>query len=124
MRASKPESSPVSSEMRAGCSRGRPWWRASSATGVGVVLRPRPLRGSGWEMTRPTSCEEEVRACRMIAAKSGVPANATFKGAWSGLLGQEVLAPLAHGLLARLPIRAVQDQDAVEVVDLVLQDPG
>ena len=87
-------------------------------------MRPRPLRGSGCEITSPTSWGEEVRACRMVVAKSGVPANATFTGLWSCLLGEQVLAPLAHGGLARLPVRAVQDQDAVQVVDLVLQNPG
>src|SRR5918997_877355 len=53
--------------------------RAISATGVGVALRPRPLRGSGWETTSPTSWSEEMRPRRMVAAKSGVPAKATFK---------------------------------------------
>ena len=38
-------------------------------------------------------------------------------------LSEQALAHLAHGDLAGLAIGAVQDQDAVEVVDLVLQDP-
>ena len=46
------------------------------------------------------------------------------QGALSALLGEQVLSPLTHGRFARLPVRAVQYQDAVEVVDLVLQDPG
>ncbi len=100
--------------------------RASRATGVGVVLRPRPLRESGWETTRPTSWSEETRPRRMVVAKSGVPAKATFKarlGAGRLALGEETLAHLAHGGLARLAVGAVQDQDAVEVVYLVLEDP-
>jgi hypothetical protein len=47
-----------------------------------------------------------------------------LQGVLSALLGEQVLPPLAHGDLACLPVCAVQYQDAVEVVDLVLQDPG
>ena len=100
--------------------------RASWATGVGVVLRPRPLRRSGWEMTSPTSWSEEARPRRTVAANSGVPAKATFKecsGVGRLALGEETLAHLAHGGLARLAVGTVQDQDAVEVVYLVLEDP-
>ena len=97
--------------------------RASSATGVGVVLRPRPLRGSGWEITSPTSWWEEIRSRRIVAAKSGVPAKATFKGGSGLALCEETLAHLAHGGLAGLAVGAVQDQDAIEVVYLVLEDP-
>jgi hypothetical protein len=46
------------------------------------------------------------------------------QGVLSALLGEQVLPPLAHGGLARFPVRAVQYEDAVEVVHLVLQDPG
>ena len=64
-----------------------------------------------------------MRPRRTVAAKSGVPAKAIFKG-WRGLaLGDKALAHLAHGDLAGLAVGAVQDQDAVEVVDLVLEDP-
>ena len=38
-------------------------------------------------------------------------------------LSEQALAHLAHGDLAGLAVGAVQDQDAVEVVDLVLEDP-
>jgi hypothetical protein len=38
-------------------------------------------------------------------------------------LSDKALAHLAHSDLARLAVGAVQDQDAVEVVDLVLEDP-
>src|SRR5215207_10277875 len=108
--------------MRAGWRKGRSKVRASSATGVGLARRPRPLRASGWETTRPTSWSEETRPRRTVLAKSGVPAKATFKG-WRGLaLGEQALAHLAHGDLAGLASGAVQDQDAVEVVDLVLED--
>jgi hypothetical protein len=47
-----------------------------------------------------------------------------LQGVLSVVLGEQVLPPFAHGCLARLPVRAVQYKDAVEVVDLVLQDPG
>ncbi len=39
-------------------------------------------------------------------------------------LGEETLAHLAHGGLAGLAVSAIEDQDAVEVVYLVLEDPG
>ncbi len=47
-----------------------------------------------------------------------------LQGVVSVVLGEQVLPPFAHGCLARLPVGAVQYKDAVEVVDLVLQDPG
>src|SRR5215218_2314143 len=47
-----------------------------------------------------------------------------LQGVLSVVLGEQVLPRFAHGCLARLPVRAVQYKDAVEVVDLVLQDPG
>ena len=47
-----------------------------------------------------------------------------LQGYLSALLGEQVLPPLAHGGLARVRVGAVEDQDAVEVVDLVLEDPG
>src|SRR4028118_1964931 len=74
-------------------------------------------------MTRPTLWSEASRPRRMVAAKVGVPANATFTARASGVLGEQALAPLAQGDLARLPVRAVQDEHAVEVVYLVLEDP-
>src|ERR687898_266248 len=109
--------------MRAGWRKGRSRERASCATGVGCARRPLPFLVSGWETTRPTSWSEEMRPRRTVAAKSGVPAKAIFKG-WRGLaLGDKALAHLAHGDLAGFAVGAVQDQDAVEVVDLVLEDP-
>ena len=53
------------------------WGRLASAAPAAVGLRD----------TSPTSWGEEIRAPRMVAAKSGVPANATFKGVGSALLG-------------------------------------
>src|SRR5215210_5399774 len=111
--------------MRVGWLRGSPRERASSATGVGCALRPRPMRVSGREMTRPTSWREDTRPRRIVAAKSGVPAKATFKALlWELALCEEALAHLAHSDLAGLAGGAVQDQDAVQMVYLVLQDPG
>src|SRR5215211_539278 len=111
--------------MRVGWLRGSPRERASSATGVGCALRPRPLRVSGREMTRPTSWREDTRPRRTVAAKSGVPAKATFKALlWGLALCEEALAHLAHSGLTGLAVGAVQDQDAVQMVYLVLQDPG
>src|SRR5215212_4534407 len=108
--------------MRAGWRKGSPRVRVSSATGVGCSLRPRPLRASGWEMTRPTSWSEETRPRRMVAANSGVPAKATFKALGLALC-EQTLAHLAHSDLTGVAVGAVQDQDAVQMVYLVLQDP-
>ncbi len=52
------------------------------------------------------------------------PCEGNLQGVLSALPGEQVLPPLAHGCLARLPVGAVQYEDAVEVVDLVLQDSG
>jgi hypothetical protein len=46
---------------------------------VAFCVRPRPLRASGCEMTRPTSWSEAASPRRTVAAKSGVPAKTTFK---------------------------------------------
>ena len=64
------------------------------------------------------------QACQDGRRELGGTCEGYLRGDLSALLGEEVLPPLAHGRLARLPIGAVEDQDAVEVVDLVLEDPG
>src|ERR687898_35693 len=109
--------------MRAGWRRGKSSSCARNAVGVGVSLRPRPLRESGWETTRPTSCSEATSRFRIVAAKSGVPAKATLTAWGVSALGEQALAHLAHSGLAGLPISAVQDQDPIQVVYLVLEDP-
>src|SRR3712207_1996033 len=110
--------------MRAGWRRGSPRSCARRATGVGLSLRPLPLRALGWETPRRASWSEAARARSIVAAKSGVPAKATLtaKGGWS-TLGEQALAHLAHGRLSGLAVGAVQDQDPVQVVYLVLEDP-
>src|SRR5918998_2393053 len=121
-RASCAEIRSASSPMRSGCASGRSCARARAENGEGVVFRPRPRRRSGWEITRPTSWGESRRPLRMVAANSGVPANATLKAWKLGVLGEQTLAPLAQGCLSRLPVRPVEDKYTVEVVDLVLKD--
>src|SRR5919202_1180110 len=115
--------------MRAGWRKGRPVSSASSATGGLRSLRPRSRGRSGWEITSPTSWSEAMRPRKMVAAKSGVPANASFMSFCYGspvrlLMGHEALSELTQGVLTRLAIRAVQDQDTVEVIYLVLEDTG
>ena len=62
----------------------------------------------------------------MVAAKAGVPANASFIGVEGGRAlptRQQAFAHLAHCVLTGLAVGAVQHKDAVEVVYLVLEDP-
>ena len=47
-----------------------------------------------------------------------------LQGDLSALLGEQALPPLAQGGLAGLPVGTVQDQDAVQMVYLVLKYPG
>src|ERR687890_1825637 len=109
--------------MRAGWRNGRSAETASSVTGAPESLRLRPRRRFGWEITSPTSCPEAMRPRRMVAAKAGVPANASFMGVEGGsalAARQQAFAHVAHRVLSGLAVGAVQHKDAVEVVYLVL----
>ncbi len=50
---------------------------AISATGEGIIRRPRPAGASGRVRTATTSCGEASSARREGTAASGVPANRT-----------------------------------------------
>ena len=105
--------------------------------GAGPGRRPRPAAASGRVTTPTTSWREASSAARLGTATSGVPARtsrtqrAAPKVEWgltshrrclqAGPLG---LTDHPHGLLLLLPVQAVDEQDAVQVVGLVLHRPG
>src|SRR3984957_17404050 len=107
----------------AGCSTRSPRERARSATGGEASRRPRPRGRSGRVSTSAGRCESRsARRSRIAAAKSVVPRKTMLK-TWERLDGAGRLLCLthrAHRLLARLARDPVEDQDAVEMVDLVL----
>ena len=98
-------------------------------------MRPRPARASGRVTTAATSCGEASRASSEGTAVSGVPARTSrtqrlpkapacgltlTTGAVGGPVG---LADQPHRLAALLGVEPVDEQDAVEVVGLVLHRP-
>src|SRR3954462_6331094 len=90
------------------------WWssspssRARAATGGAVSLRPRPAGRSG----RVTTSEGGGRRSSTAAANPLVPRKTVL-----------TFAQPADRLLALVARGAIQDEHAVEVVDLVLDDP-
>src|SRR3954454_1695546 len=86
----------------------RPSSRARAATGGAVSLRPRPAGRSG----RVTTSEGGGRRSSTAAANSLVPRKTVL-----------TFAQPADRLLALVARGAIQDEHAVEVVDLVLDDP-
>src|SRR3954470_5593656 len=107
--------------------------RARTATGGGASARPRPRRLSGRVTTSAGRCGPSARRSSTAAAKSEVPRETVRIARQAGLRhaerrGPGFLAERAHGLLALIPRRAIEDQHAVEVVHLVLDharlEPG
>src|SRR4051812_49064011 len=101
--------------------------RAATATGGGPSLRPRPCLASGRVTTSAGRCGPSARSRRTAAANAEVPRKTSGTGGASGPLrrvaggvGLEGGAQGAHALLALIARGAVEDEDAVEVVDLVL----
>src|ERR1043166_5585227 len=131
---------------RSGCSTGIRWRSATCLTGGAIsVERERPCGWSGWGTTATTrapaasrapglGAPAASRASRLGTAKSGVPK----KTMRIGLLGAGGLRPqgLGHPFAAVLLPEArreqlafqsaevVEEEDAVEVVDLVLDRAG
>src|SRR5437763_2548552 len=89
------------------------------------MRRPRPLGRSGRVITSAGRWRALAASrSRTAAAKSDVPRKTVLKISaarlGSGFARFPRLAHRTHGLLARLSRDSVEDQDAVEVVDLVL----
>src|SRR5450759_5920931 len=108
--------------------------KARSLTGEATKDRPRPDGASGRVTTATTSCDELDNASRLGTAASGVPAKTSRTrsatrsescvraGLDDGrlLAGPLGVADRLHGQLAVCLVHAVDEQDAVEVVRLVL----
>ena len=58
---------------------------AADFTALGDNVRPRPLGLSGWVSTRPQAKSDACSRCKMVAANSGLPANAILQGCWKDL---------------------------------------
>src|SRR5437763_3850633 len=107
----------------------RSW--AAALTGLGIKPPPRPRRLSARVTTKRTSCPSATRARRGGTAISGVPRNASFTGLGRLVrlcpVGGQPQGPLAerpHRLFAFVGLEPLQEEDAVEVVDLVLEHAG
>src|SRR5215469_12624835 len=114
---------------------------ATTATGDGSTRLPRPAGASGLVMTASTVCCEVRRARSAVTATGGVPAK-TRRTAGVAFLGDPLdgvrryfylrdrgTGPLRipdglHRELALLLVEPVDEQDAVEVVGLVLYAAG
>src|SRR5262249_42509932 len=123
------------SPTRSGRSSARPSRSASAETGEGSSRRPRPRGRSGWLTTATTRWGPARSRASVGTAKSGVPKKTSRsagaaapldRGGRAGLfalLAQLLLAPArVHAALE--PADAVDEEDAVEVVDLVLEAHG
>src|SRR3954464_11984090 len=99
---------------------------ARSATGGGGSRRPRPAGRSGRVTTSTGRCAVAARRSSTPAANGDVPRETVRTAATPPRLrlrgGLGLVAQDPHGLLALVARRAVEDQDPVEVVDLVLDD--
>src|SRR6267143_3874468 len=113
------------SRMRAGCATRTPSAWAAALTGGCRSSRPRPAGRSGWVTTTGISCPAPARAFRVGTAKADVPIKMMRTEA--GRLGADQLAlgdilglDLAEGVQAG---QAIDEEDAVDVIDLVLEGP-
>src|SRR5262249_18843853 len=102
---------------------------AAAEIGDGSTRRPRPLGRSGWLTTAATSCSpRSARRASVGSAKSGVPKKIRRTGGPSGgrlraFLGfaLQLLLALRDVEAALEPADPIDEQLAVEVVDLVLE---
>src|SRR5438270_5768693 len=131
-----PSSAPASRTSSTRSLTARPSSWAAAFTGVGSRSAPRARRRSGWVTTRTISWPASTSARSGDTAASGLPKKArrarrpasrlSRRPAPAGFPGQ-LQSPgpqLAHGLLALLGIEALDEQLALQVVVLVLEDAG
>src|SRR5215469_16979851 len=118
----------------AGLSTSMPADRARSATGLGATCKPRPAGASGRVTTAATSCLDFSKPSSEGTAAAGVPAKTSrirsvrlpAHRVRRGLHHGDRLAPpfggpdLLHGELALRRVEAVDEQNSVQVVGLVL----
>src|SRR5215469_6299346 len=120
-----------------GLSASKPSWAATSATADDSTRLPRPAGASGLVITASTVCREAASARSAVTATGGVPAKTrrTTGPVPSGdplrrmrrgpHLGDQFAVPFGfpdglHRELTLLLVKPVDEQDAVEVVGLVL----
>src|ERR1041384_5071401 len=112
-----------------GCRTGISRAAASRFPGPGCGAPARPLGRSGCVTTATTWCRDASNASSAIAATSGVPKKTTRTVLQRGVPRRRcrcqpelLLAEPSHRLLAQLRRQPVDEEDAVRVIDLVLQD--
>src|SRR5437879_3474919 len=116
-----PTASSTDSSSRAGCATRIPSRSAASFAGGAASFRPRPRGLSGRWRSSTTSCSA-ARRSRTSAPNGPVAATAICREAMRCLSDDDAGAKARHRLASRLGRRPVKDQDAVEVVRLVLRD--
>jgi hypothetical protein len=98
-------------------------------------LRPRPRRRSGWQTTLTTSWRPSINRSSVGTAKSGVPKKARRSGELVGAVAKPLTLTsrllfefAAQLLLSALGVEValeaadpIDEEDAVEVIDLVLK---
>src|SRR6476646_4261420 len=109
--------------MRRGWRTGIPRCSARTLAGVAARARPRPFSRSGCVTTAATSCPASRRAAREGTAKAPLPRKTTRTGPGSLLpvVGARLLAQLALHEVSLQRSQAVDEQKAVDVVDLVAE---
>src|SRR5262249_14957897 len=125
--------SSTASRARAGVTTRKPRSAAARLTGLGSSRPPRLRRLSGWVRTSATSCPASTSPRSGVTASAGVPrktrrtagAPRSERGTGAPRDHREVLvAERPQRALALVRLEAVEQQHAVEVVDLVLEQPG
>src|SRR3954447_14487618 len=94
---------------------------AARFAGGAAVLRPRP-RGLSGRVSKPTTSCSAASRWSTSAPNAPVAATAIRRAATWRLADDDARAQARERLAPRLGRRAVEDQDAVEVVGLVLGD--
>src|SRR5271166_2972795 len=108
-----------------GCTTGMPAAAAASFTGGATLCRPRPLGLSGCVTARTISWPARKTALNVGTANDGVPQKTTFiPDLPSGslpLAGLLQLANLAQDQVALQGAHALEKQDAIQVIDFMLE---
>src|SRR3954447_7556541 len=94
---------------------------AARFAGGAAVLRPRP-RGLSGRVSKPTTSCSAASRSSTSAPNAPVAATAIRRAATWRLADDDARAQARERLAPRLGRRAVEDQDAVEMVGLVLRD--
>src|SRR5271168_227389 len=91
-------------------------------TGGASICIPRPLGRSGWVSISAISCPASMSASSVGTANCGVPQKTNFTA-----LPLASLLQLADAALDQIALQGTDpedEQDAIQVIDLVLKGPG